>query len=155
MQFSRQHRNFDAAFFFKRGRVMGQNKAFTLLEIIVVLFIVGVMAAFAIPNLVVSMEQTRAGAAKNNLLSISAGERKYFEDNNAYCTSTTPVVNCGNNLVNLNTNLRLGLSTNDPFNYSCDTTASPFNCTATDTKVTLTTSGANVTCTVGGNYCPT
>jgi len=130
---------------------MPGRRAFTLLEIIVVLVILGLMAAIAVPALFVSVEQTRAQAAKNNLLAISAAQQKYFEDRGGYCVPTNN--SCGNTQANLFSSLSLDMTASDPFNYSC-VAGSPYLCTASDSHATLTTTGSGVNCTVGGSYCP-
>jgi len=123
------------------------------MEIIVVLVIMGIAAAFIIPNLISSMEQTKAQAAKNNLLAISAAQQKYFEDTNnvSYC-----LTGCGDTTANINNNLHLSIASNDPFTYSCSSAAVPYQCTASDGTDTLTLSissvGAAVSC--SGSYCP-
>jgi prepilin-type N-terminal cleavage/methylation domain-containing protein len=139
------------------GVLMAGREGFTLTEIIVVIIIVGMSAAFAIPKFLVSIEQSKAVTAKNNLLAISAAEQRYFEDNASYCTITTgATANCGTNMANLNTNLKLSMSGNDPFTYFCASTSSTtYLCTATDGTVTLTTSGTVVACApVGSSNCP-
>ncbi len=140
---------------------MAGRKAFTLIEIIVVLVIVGVAIRFAIPKFIASMEQTMAQTAKNNLLAIAAAQQKYFEDYGVYCTITTGnVANCGNTRNNLNANLHVSMFSNDPFTYSCAVSGSYYSCTATDTMDTLTltvaATGVSVSCVNGPNpsYCP-
>jgi prepilin-type N-terminal cleavage/methylation domain-containing protein len=145
---------------------MASKRGFTLIEFIIVSIIVGSVAAVAIPNLIASVEQSKALTAQNNLMAISAGEQKYFEDNNNYCTTTTPFANCGDNLTDLNTNLHLGMMANDPFSYSCVVAGSYYSCSAGDgtDSLALTVSaaggnavGANVNCSNTGNnssYCP-
>jgi prepilin-type N-terminal cleavage/methylation domain-containing protein len=134
---------------------MAVRKGFTLTELIVVIVIVGISAAFAIPKFIASIEQTKAQAAKNNLLAISASEQKYFEDNASYCTITTgATIPCGDSLAHLNTYLHLGISGNDPYTYSCAIAPAPYTCTAILGTVTLNTSGSGVNCVSGGSYCP-
>jgi prepilin-type N-terminal cleavage/methylation domain-containing protein len=108
---------------------MAGRKGFTLIEIIVVLAIAGIAAAIAIPNLINSIEQTKAQEAKNNLLAISAAQEKYFEDHGSYYYGVNP-----------NANLSLSSVTGDPFSYSCSITFQniPYNCTAGDNRDTLT-----------------
>jgi prepilin-type N-terminal cleavage/methylation domain-containing protein len=140
---------------------MADNKGFTLIEIIVVLVIVGLLSAIAIPNFNASIERTKAQSNENNLLAISAAQQKFFEDYGAYCTGQNINGNlCGNNVTDLNTNLHLGLSSNDKFTYICSD-AAPYTCVATDGTDTLTLTytaaqGAVLTCAsvVNAGYCP-
>jgi prepilin-type N-terminal cleavage/methylation domain-containing protein len=55
----------DAAFFFPQGEGMAAaRRGVTLMEIIVVMIIVGVLAAAIMPNFVISAEKTQAQTAK-------------------------------------------------------------------------------------------
>ena len=152
---------------------MADKKGFTLIELVVVMIIVGICLAFAIPSYIGSMEQTKAQAAQNNLLAIAAAQSKFNEDYSSYCTSqsispcyctttTGNVANCGNNMNNLNGNLHLSIFGNDPFSYSCTVSGAYYACTADDTIVkltlTVTATGASVSCSPDGSnpssYCP-
>jgi prepilin-type N-terminal cleavage/methylation domain-containing protein len=137
---------------------MADRKGFTLIELLVVLVIIGVALAFIIPNFINSIEQTKAQAAKNNLLAISAAQQKYFEDFQVYCTTTTPTVTaplCGDSLVHLVSNLQLTMNNDVTFVYSC-TAAGPI-CTAQDTNytpnITLSLNVGTVTCAPAGPVC--
>ena len=140
---------------------MADKKGFTLIELVVVMIIVGICLAFAIPSYIGSMEQTKAQAAQNNLLAIAAAQERYYEDNGVYCTTTTGLVaNCGNSRDNINGNLHLSIFANDPFSYSCVVSGLYYSCTAGDTidslTLTVNATGASVGCTNVSNpgYCP-
>jgi len=112
------------------------KQAFTLLEILIVLIIVGISVAMMLPNLIASIEQTKAQAAKNNLLAIAAAQQRYYEDNNnnysvqASCAAPTSAIT-----TTLYTKLRLGnISTSDSFNYCC---SGSLTCIAMDSTLTL------------------
>jgi prepilin-type N-terminal cleavage/methylation domain-containing protein len=142
--------------FLKGGNLMASSKGFSLLEIMIVLLIVGVLAAFVTSVFSTSIEQTRAATAQGNLLAIAAAEEKYYEDFGSFCTT---VGACATNAGNINTNLHLSVGVGtDPFAYRCPNAGASYTCTAKDgATVTLTlTPGAQppVTCTVGGNNCP-
>ena len=148
---------------------MGVRKGFSLMEIVAVMVIMGILAAFVIPNIMSSMEQTRAQAAKNNLLSIAAAQQKFYEDYGSYCLSAGTVAAgipaaCADNLSDIAKYLKVGfqgssvnanLDSNN-FSYSCAAAAPYYTCTAFDSSVTLTltdsTAGAVFTC--GGASCP-
>lgn len=89
---------------------MLMKKGFTLIEVLVVLVIVGVLAAIALPNFNVMQEKTLDREAKASLALIRAAERVYrMEAGTNYYpydsyTST-------NNVSLINTNLRLSLPT--------------------------------------------
>lgn len=122
---------------------MANKKGFTILEIMIVVIIVGILAAIAIPNIMIYIEQTKAQTAQNNLLTIAAAESKYYEDNNStYCTGT-----CGNSS-NLYASLSLSMTPNDNFTYSCTDLVLPsgtlsYQCTASDTMGTTLTLNPN------------
>jgi len=139
---------------------MTRIKGVTLIEVIVVLLIVGIIAVIAIPNFLVSAERTNAQSARNNLMAISAAQSKFYDVYTGYCLDVgnpphlSNTTNCGDNVTDLNINLGLTVSSSDSFNYKCDSTATPYKCTAQDSKITLTTSGGTVTCSPAGVYCP-
>ena len=149
------------------------KKGFTLLEIIVVLLILGIIVAFAIPNFLTYQEQMKAQTAEHNLLAISAAQLKYYEDhNNVYCLDDGTNGSCAHT-PNLNANLKLSIQGSDAFTYTC-VAGAPYTCTATDGTVsldlnpnptfanpTLTCLGnanftyCNITCTSANNgFCP-
>lgn len=139
-----------------------KKKGFTLLEIIVVLVIVGLLAAFSVSIFSASIEQTKAQMAEQNLMAISAAQQKYYEDNNGvYC-----LAGCADNVAGIYTNLHLSIS--DGFTYQCSSVPpTVYTCTAQDSTDSITmgvASNANngvlmptICCTVlqgGANNCP-
>ena len=137
----------------------------TLMEIIVVLVIVGIAAAFALPNFSAPSEKARTTTAQNNLLAIYSAQQNYNNNYGSYCTVTTGnVIPCGDTLANLNTNLSLNIQDDGTYTYSCVAGAS---CTATrvgmaTTNLVLTLnkvtnlSGvgvANPVCNTANNWC--
>ena len=109
---------------------MAAKKGFTLLEIIVVLVIVGLLAALAVPNFLSSMRQTEMQAVENNLRAIVGKEQKHYEDNGSYYSSPTTGT-CLAIFNSINQNLSLSMSTDtvtDGFVYSC---VSSGTCSAT------------------------
>ena len=107
---------------------MSAKKGFTLIEIIVVLVIIGILAAIAEPNYVTYLQQGVAKAAQNNLTTIYNAQSTYYYTNNTYCINP----NC-TSLNSINTLLSLNIN-DTSFNYTCgtDPNGSKFLCTATE-----------------------
>jgi prepilin-type N-terminal cleavage/methylation domain-containing protein len=65
------------------------RRGFTLVELVVVLTIIGVMVAMAVPRFGRAVEQSRADFAAANLRAIWAAERLYWLENHAYTDKLT------------------------------------------------------------------
>ena len=93
---------------------MTNRKGLSLVEILVVLIIVGILAAIALPNYSNYILQQKIQAAENNLNAMVAAQQKYYEDHATYCVTD-------NNLCNPSTishDLSLSMGT-DTFSYHC------------------------------------
>lgn len=151
---------------------MSENKGFTLIEVLVVLIIIGLLVAIALPNYNTYTQQAAANAAQNNLISIYDAQKNYYlspTGSGRYCRSTGPLPRLCGNLTSINTNLALNITDNN-FGYRCVNDASGFSCRATNNSsnrfvLTLTNnplvlpgaSGSlNPSCTYPAhpNYCP-
>jgi len=133
---------------------MPEKKGFTLIEIIVVLVILGGLAAIAIPSYSTYTQQGAAKAAQNNLITIYNAQKNYYFSNGTYCVSSNGVCNSS---ASVNSNLSLNI-TDTNFTYTC--TNNPFNpfvadfiCYATnngDSNFLLTLTGSNPIVLPGG-----
>ena len=137
---------------------MSCRKGFTLMEMLVVLFIIGVVVAFFSPGFYTSTQLAYSQAAKNNLLAIYSAQLNHFNDNNGvYCLNNP----CADTLAHINANLNLSI-TDNIYAYNCgpDPAGTPFLCTATNGNTTLKVNDAtivlpgNVNPTCAGTYCP-
>ena len=64
-------------------RVKGQ-KGFTLIELMIVVAIIGILAAIAIPNFLRYQAKSRQSEAKTNLGAVFVAETAYFSENSRY-----------------------------------------------------------------------
>jgi len=63
------------------------TRGFTLIELMVVMLIVSILAAIAIPSYTYEVRKSRRTDAKTALLDIAGREERYFNTANAYTTS--------------------------------------------------------------------
>lgn len=64
--------------------IMSQNRAFTLLELLVVVSVMGILSAIAIPNFIHSLGRAKVSRAISDMHSISIALEQYYLDHNAY-----------------------------------------------------------------------
>jgi len=64
-----------------------EEKGFTLIELMVVVSIVGILAAMAIPNFLKFLAKAKQSEAKSNLSSIFTAEISYFGEHDSYGTT--------------------------------------------------------------------
>lgn len=66
----------------------GTRKGFTLVELAVVIVIIGVLAAFGVPQFLKSVERSKAAEAFNYLAAVRAAQERYLAKNGYYYGST-------------------------------------------------------------------
>jgi type IV pilus assembly protein PilA len=64
------------------------QKGFTLVELMIVVAIIGILAAIAIPKFADMLEKSREGATKGNLSSVNSGIALYVSDNQGLAPTT-------------------------------------------------------------------
>ena len=69
-----------------------QMKGFTLIEILIVVAILGVLAAIALPAYENSVIRSNRAEAKTELLIVAADQERFFSSNNSYSTDATPLI---------------------------------------------------------------
>ena len=67
--------------------MLRKNKGFTLIELMIVVAIIGIMAAIAIPNFISYMCKSKQSEAKTNLGAIATSQEAYAAETNQYSTS--------------------------------------------------------------------
>ena len=104
---------------------MQHVKAFTLVELMMVVVLIGMISVFAIPNYTNAIKKTNEKAAANNLLILYSAQMLRKNSGGDY--------QAGADAAALNTNLSLGIIANGGTTYSCAVTGAPptaFTCKA-------------------------
>lgn len=68
---------------------MKKSQGFTLIELMIVVVIVAILAAVAIPSYQDSVQKTRRADAKEALTRVAAAQERYFFTNNSYTNDLT------------------------------------------------------------------
>jgi prepilin-type N-terminal cleavage/methylation domain-containing protein len=63
---------------------MGRKKGFTLIELLIVVAIIAILAAIAIPNFLEAQVRAKVSRAKADMRSVTNGIESYFVDHNKY-----------------------------------------------------------------------
>ena len=72
---------------------MRKPRGFTLIEIMIVVAIIGILAAIAIPSYSEHIRKTRRADAKETLLKLAALEERWFFTRNSYTTTISDLTN--------------------------------------------------------------
>jgi len=138
--------------------MMHKNKGFTLVEMMVVIVIIGILAALGWPNYVRMKEMTLNREARATLALIRAAEKVYRMEEGFYY----PYLAATSNTTNINNNLKLALPVGGTFSWAVSVDGATGLGQATrlatgtgDGRVwSLVFPGnADPTC-AGGTYCP-
>ena len=68
-----------------------RKRGFTLIELMIVVAIIGILAAIAIPNFIKFQARSKQGEAKSNLKSLFTTEKSFFQEKDRYANSIREV----------------------------------------------------------------
>jgi len=119
------------------------RRAFTLMELLMVVIIVGILAAMALPQFGKTMERSYQRQAWDMLQTIYAGEQVFFSTNNRFCDPTVggPSPSC-DTTVPLGTPTWKGIYMDNP--TTTTTTYAFIGVTATTFTATATRAGGTL-----------
>ena len=81
-----------------------QNKGFTLIELMMVIAIIGLLAAIAIPNYSEYLTRTKRSEGQALLADVAARQERFYAQNNSYVTTDANVGKLGLVKVDLSEN---------------------------------------------------
>jgi len=73
-------------------RMMRKNEGFTLIELMIVIAIIGILAAIAIPQFSAYRTRSYNAAAEADLRNAATAQEAYYVDNQVYLTSATSLI---------------------------------------------------------------
>lgn len=124
------------------------NQGLTMMEIVIVIVMVGILAAFALPNYGRSIQKSDERAAVANLAAIKAGVRMWLANSN-----NTQINNWGN-LATINNELGLAVIDNK-LNYACFSANNRCSATHPGAGWSVEFDDTLTTIHCGGGTCPT
>ena len=128
-----------------------KTAGFTMIELVVVIVIIGIIAAFGSPSFSKAIARAKARDAINTLSVIHTVQALYKESVGGYLFA--------NDLAGINTGLSLNLVASGGTSYACNDAAAPTTCTAgpgftaTATLGNPLSSGSNPSCSPAAS-CP-
>jgi len=104
------------------------SKGFTLIELMIVVVIIGILAALAIPRFMRSTTKSKQSEAKQLLKQVYTMQRAYRQEFNAYCLNG---VSASAAAPNAFARIGVDIMAASRYTYAMVATANTFTCTAT------------------------
>lgn len=132
---------------------VNKDKAFTLVEIMMVVGIIALISAIAIPSIISLKRTANEAAAKSNIRSLSVAAETASVSLGHYPLTLTELHNFVSSAADYCTDLAGGVTTLQGYNYSCTMDITGYTLVAS--PVTLGTTGSVIyTATTGGILTP-
>ena len=92
------------------------EKGFTLIELMIVIAIIGILAAIAIPQFSAYRKRSFNSAAQSDVRNAGTAQEAYFVDNETYCTTTATLTGPTYGLyLSNNVNLRIRAASDESY----------------------------------------
>lgn len=121
-------------------KLFGRQQGFTLLELLIVIVIIGILATIVVPGLVSGPRRARDAQRKADLRAIKNALETYYNDNNAYISSTAAKTSDNTGAAATSDALVALVSSYIP-SIPCDPSTTPKSTTVITTDCTANTGG--------------